>query len=141
MYWHRSPYREAAGVVAAQDRIANLTEDELLEARALYDEGKAIEAWLTAERVWYFEVRRWLSAEKSWNAEQAKNALRLDDPAYAAGKLGWEAVRRFVPTLDGVKSWADLAPALQFRYAAFAAAVNNFPVPDEVRSLKQERSE
>lgn len=62
-----------------------------------------------------------------------------NDPINEATERGWKAMKRLAPNLDGVDTFADLAPALQHRYGEFARAVNGLaPSGDIVLSSKQE---
>lgn len=93
----------------------------------------ACEEWLHEETKWKSKVQRWLDAELKFNARQAI----FDDPTYAAARRGWDAMRKYVPNMDGGGSFDNLADSLQFRYAVFAAAVMEYMEPPEVKSNKQ----
>lgn len=103
------------------------------DARRELDELQAVDDWLFAERRHLDKIQRWLAAERKWKLQR----LRFDDETYAAGKRGWEAIKRYVPNLDGVSSFEELPESAQFRNAAFAAAVLGLLSPPEVKSQKQ----
>ena len=105
-------------------------EDARVELRAMAD----VDRWLMAEARYKQSIRDWLNAEKKWQLRMS--ALNL--PTYAAGRRGWEMMKQYVPTLDGVGRFEDLSESLQFRYAAFAAAVVGELPPPEVKSQKQQ---
>lgn len=92
-----------------------------------------VEAWLRAESQWRAAVKKWLKVE----AERNARTVRYTEGIYAAAQSGWEAMKTHVPKLDGVEQFIDLSEAMQFRYAAFAAAVLADAPPDTVLSRKQ----
>lgn len=130
------PRYELERAVRAWDEISAVkcTQRQALEQLKVYDE---YDRWLSAERAHHRKIRDWLHAEAAWRREQ----IKFDDPTYAAARKGFNMVKRYIPTLDGVASFDGLSPALQFRYAAFAAAVLNMLPPPEVKSAKQRAAE
>lgn len=106
--------------------------DTLGAARQKLAELTELERWINAENRWKHAVNTWLAAEKKYHLRN----LKFDDPVYAAGRRGWEGVKKYVPTLDGLSRFEDLPDSLQFRYAAFAAAVLGELPPPEVKSNK-----
>lgn len=125
-------YWQLKRIIQAYDSIAHCGISEE-EARLRHEEYWQVERWLSAERVWQASIKNWLTAEGKWIAGQ--RLLRSD--AYIAGKRGWERVREYAPNLDGVDTFERLPDSLQFRYAAFAAAVLDLNMPEEIKSTKQ----
>lgn len=107
------------------------------DARQELDEIERVNSWLRAEDAYRFKVNRWLDAERDWETKRRNDAIRFSDPAYAAARRGWRVLKTYVPRLEGVGNFDDLQPSLQFRYAAFAAAVLGELPPAEVKSQKQ----
>lgn len=138
-----SRYRLAETVVDLYNKKMDITLQiaeagmSFAEAKVIQAEGDRIREWLAAERHYHDQVRRWLDAEAKHQASEQK----FDVKTYRLARKGWEQVKQFVPRLDGVDRFEDLAESLQFRYAAFAAAVLDLEVPAEVKSSKQERTE
>lgn len=94
----------------------------------------ACEEWLRREQAWKTNVYRWLTAEREFHSREQ----RFDDATYAAARAGWNQVKAYVPKLDGCNTFESLSDSLQFRYAAFAAAVMGKLPPAEIASRKQE---
>lgn len=114
--------------------IAKFSARDVRTATAKVSEYEYCVKWLNAERHYKFLVSSWLSAEARYEAA----SVRHDEAAYRLAAEGWSAMKKCVPGLDGVDSFRDLAPSLQFRYALFAATVRGVELPTEVRSYKQD---
>lgn len=123
--------RELEDLIRAFELVENSV-DTLGAARLELERLNAIQQWLFAEGRWKARIDQWLTAEKKYQLRD----LKFDDPVYAAGRRGWEAIKKYVPTLDGVSRFEDLNDSLAFRYAAFAAAVLGELPPAEVKSHK-----
>lgn len=81
---------------------------------------------LDAER---WEQHRLQQIERQKAEEEAKR-LWESDPVNKATEAGWKAMKKMVPSLDGVNEFTDLPEVLQYRYGAFARAVLNAPMPE-----------
>ena len=124
-------YQYLLDVVQAHQLAAEMSHEEASAKLAKYEEMRD---WLGAENRWRISVQGWLDAETKWTFAQQ----RLDEPTYAAARRGWELIKQYVPNQDGVDNFVELPDSMQFRYAAFAAAVLGLLPPPEVRSQKQE---
>lgn len=132
MYDYFSRQRQVQKIIEAHDvleRAPMSYEEAVEEAKRLDDVAR----WLQAESHWRHIVTHWLAAEKKWELTQYK----FQNATYAAAKRGWNVIKQYVPTQDGVASFEQLPDSLQFRYAAFAAGVLELLPPPEVRSTKQ----
>lgn len=89
-----------------------------------------VESWLRTEGKYRGNVERWLEAEQRWNL----TSQRISSEVYTAARRGWDEMKKYVPRLDGVDNFAELAPCIQFRYGAFAAAVLREPAPEEIKA-------
>lgn len=131
----------ARRLVEASELVSSTRVGDIEAAYALVEQADAWQAWFDAEARWGRQVRSWLEAEARWKAAEVKKNLRPTEPAYVAAMDGWHLLKQAVPNLDGahIQSFNDLSESLQWRYAAFAAAVLGEVVPPEVKSKKQLR--
>lgn len=102
-------------------------------AKEIVAEGDAINEWMDAKHRWEGDVRRWLRAEELFNAQIDK----LSDESYQLAARAWRKLKLQVPKLDGVEGFTDLPPAIQYRYALFAAEGAGLEEPAAVQSEKQ----